>query len=71
MTNKYFMTDAEYRRQLVKELIDIVKELGWDMAVPDIDDHEEVPGLIIGEKTYVDYVVECVAVVEDGENGNV
>jgi len=57
MSNKFFETDIEYRKQLLKELIDIVGELGWQVAIPeDIEEEEEVPGLIIGTSEYIDAV---------------
>jgi hypothetical protein len=53
------MTAAEYRKQLFIELIEIVAELGWNVGIPeDVEEGEEVPGLIIGERDYVDSILE-------------
>lgn len=60
MATEDFETTSQYREQLFKELIQIVGELGWSVAIPDGDDNEEVPGLIIGSSDYVDKVTEAV-----------
>ena len=53
-----FETDGQYRHQLFKELIEIVTELGWSMAIPKGDDNEEVPGLIVGSDEYLEEVLD-------------
>lgn len=54
------MTDSEKRLQLFKELIEIVTEIGWNVALPNCDDEDEVPGMIIGTEAYVDRVTNAV-----------
>ena len=40
-------------------LIRIVKELGWEIAVPQQHDQgADIKGLIIGEQSYIDYVLK-------------
>lgn len=34
-------------------LIDIIHKVGWTMALPDIPDDEQVPGMIIGTEEFV------------------
>lgn len=53
MSRSEFNTDAEYRMQLFKELIEIVGELGWEVGIPKGDPDEEVPGMVIGRSAYV------------------
>lgn len=60
MSRKDFSTEVQYREQLFKELIEIVGELGWTLALPDGEDDDEVPGMIIGTETYVAKTVEAV-----------
>lgn len=41
------------------ELLMIAAEaMGWTIIVPDVDDDEEVPGLIIGKEEYVDWILD-------------
>lgn len=54
------MTDEQYRKQLFKELIDIVGELGWNIAFLDSKEDEEVSGLLIGEPDYIDSILEII-----------
>lgn len=58
MSRDMFDTDLEYKKQLMKELIDIVGELGWQIAMPGSDDEDEVEGLIIGEPQFVNHVTQ-------------
>lgn len=44
--------------QLFKELLEIVKELGWTVALPTVGDDEEVPGMVIGTEAYIDKMVK-------------
>jgi hypothetical protein len=53
MSRTEFNTDAEYRAQLFKELIEIVHELGWEVGIPKGPADEEVPGMVIGKPAYV------------------
>lgn len=53
MSKKDFATEMEYRKQLFTELIEIVGELGWQIAMPEGEEDEEVPGLVIGTEEYV------------------
>lgn len=64
MSNDYFDTDGEYKQQLMKELIEIVGQLGWNIAVPDFGEDEDVPGLVIGEPEYIDKILE---ILEDAD----
>lgn len=59
MSKKDFATEQQYREQLFKELIEIVGELGWVVAIPNGEDNEEVPGLIVGTEEYVDKVSDA------------
>lgn len=52
MSRSNFDTDAKYREQLFKELIEIVGELGW--AISFSASEEEVDGMIIGTQGYID-----------------
>lgn len=60
MNNNDFDTDSQYKEQLFKELLEIVKELGWKVAFPIGDDDDAVPGMIIGTEEYVTDVTEAV-----------
>lgn len=60
MSKTDFATEAAYREQLFKEIIEIVGELGWQIAIPKGNDNDEVPGLIIGTEEYVKEVTEAV-----------
>lgn len=58
MSRELFDSDEQYREQLFKELIEITKELGWDVAIPKSNDpNEEVKGLIIGQSDYVENIM--------------
>jgi hypothetical protein len=59
MSRDLFDTDEEYKQQLMKELIDIASELGWQIAIPETEEDDTVPGLIIGEPEYVEEVLEA------------
>ena len=39
------------------QLLQLIEELGWDLALPDIDDDDDVPGLIIGTPEYIEWVL--------------
>lgn len=65
MGNKYFSTEAEYKRQLIKELVDICTELKWEVAVIDSDENEEVQGLIVGTEEYIQDIVDSIDDLED------
>jgi hypothetical protein len=54
------METEEKRKQLFKELIEIVGELGWVVAIPEGDLDEEVPGLVVGTEEYVNHVIDAV-----------
>lgn len=43
--------------ELFDQLLEIVFKLGWDIAVPKVDDDDDVPGLIIGTPEYLDDVL--------------
>jgi len=43
--------------QMIK-LIEIVKDAGWDFAIPEGKDEDTVKGMIIGEPAYVEYVLK-------------
>ena len=64
MSKEDFDTESQYREQLFKELIEIVGELGWSVAIPKGADNEEVPGLIIGSQEYLDRIASAVDRVE-------
>ena len=59
MNRDDFSTEGEYRLQLFKDLIEIVKELGWDIGLPKVGPDDEVPGMIIGQSSYVKKVTEA------------
>ena len=45
----------------VKKLIDIVKELGWEFAIPsggEECDDGNVHGMIIGEDSYINFILK-------------
>lgn len=44
-------------RELFRELIQCLSDLGWCIAIPDIEDHEEFPGMIVGSPEYVDRIL--------------
>ncbi len=58
MSRDDFDTDHDYKAQLFKELIDIIHELGWSVALPNVDEDSIVPGMIIGEQEYIDSIVD-------------
>lgn len=62
-----FETEKQYREQLFKELIEIVEELGWNVAIPHVEEDDEVPGLIIGNPEYVEAVTEALEEYESFE----
>lgn len=53
---KEFDTDAKYRVQLIKELIEIAKELKWSISIPESKE-DEVSGIIMGTSEYISSVV--------------
>jgi hypothetical protein len=59
MSRDQFNTDAEYKQQLIKDLLTICEELGWNVAIPQVEEDDEVPGLIIGTAEYVEMVTEA------------
>lgn len=54
-----FDTDEDYKKQLIKELIYIAEELGWNVCIPDVEEDEMVPGLILGEPEYIEEVMDA------------
>lgn len=58
MSRKDFDTDEQYNLQLFKDLLEIVKELGWQVALPTVPDDEPVPGMVIGTQEYIDRMVK-------------
>lgn len=58
ITNIYKMKE-NYKD--IEQLIDLIKKLGWDVAIPSgggEEDDGNVHGMIIGEKAYVEYVLK-------------
>lgn len=45
------------KEEKIKELINIIKELGWQLAIPDGNDEAIIKGMIIGEESYVNYIL--------------
>jgi hypothetical protein len=41
---------------LMEQLVKIIEQLGWSVAIPEADEEEDVPGLIIGTQEYVSAV---------------
>jgi hypothetical protein len=37
-----------------------VKALGWNIAIPEVNEDADVPGLIIGKPEYIDWVLNCI-----------
>lgn len=50
------MSNKKTQVELMNELAELVEQLGWVIGMPDGD--EQVPGLIIGELSFVEDVVE-------------
>jgi hypothetical protein len=45
----------------IKTLIDTCKKLGWEFAIPSgggEEDDENVHGMIIGESSYINYILK-------------
>lgn len=56
----------EYKREMGQRLImEGCKLLGWQMAIPDVADDEEVPGLVCGNDEWMSQYVDVVP--EEGE----
>ena len=55
------MNKLKTMEEKVKKLIDIVKELGWEFAIPsgggECDDGN-VHGMIIGEDSYINFILK-------------
>lgn len=45
--------------ELMNQLCAILLQAGWIVAVPHCNDDDPVPGLIIGEESYVEAIVNC------------
>jgi hypothetical protein len=66
-----FDNEKDYKSQLIKDLLEICEELGWSVAIPDTEEDEEVPGLIIGNPEYIEKVLDAVdQAEEDSDAGN-
>ena len=52
------MKTEQEQMQLFKELLEIVKEIGWRVALPVIADDEEVSGMVIGTDAYIEKMVK-------------
>lgn len=52
----------------IAKLLMLVDELGWTIAVPNSGDDEEIPGLIIGQPTYVDKITDTLEDKYDGSH---
>lgn len=54
------MPDKEEQAEdIFERLIQVVTELGWDVAIPDSgDDDAPVKGLIIGQSDYIDTILK-------------
>lgn len=50
---------SEETEELYERLLNLIAEIGWSIAIPDVSDDEEVPGLIIGTEEYVGKVLAC------------
>lgn len=44
--------------ELLGTLVATISQLGWSVALPDIDDEATVPGMIIGTENYIDAVLK-------------
>jgi len=49
--------DMEAKVLLEKPIIDIVEELGWVIAIPESPEDDTLRGIIIGEESYVDDIL--------------
>lgn len=50
-------TSKELTEDQALELLSIaVRAMGWNMSIPNVDDDEEVPGLIIGKDEYIKWI---------------
>lgn len=43
-------------QELFKELVEVLSDLGWTIAVP-ITEDESMPGMVIGDKEYVKLIL--------------
>lgn len=53
-------TNEAKRELLFKQLIGIVEQLGWQVALAGVKPDEEILGLIVGTEKYVDDITEIV-----------
>ena len=45
----------------IEQIIELVKSMGWEVAIPSgggDEDDENVHGMIIGEQSYIDYILK-------------
>lgn len=50
--------DSKKQQSLIEQLTMICEELGWVVGLPSTeDDNEKVPGLVVGEESFVIQVV--------------
>lgn len=56
------MSSVNRDEQIIAEIMDLVTQLGWNVAIPNTDDNEPVKGLIIGTDEFIN------SYVSDGEN---
>ena len=53
--------DEEMKKLLNSPLVDLLKEMGWDIAIPKgggPEDDGNIHGFIIGEQSYIDYILK-------------
>ena len=41
----------------LKAIILACKELGWEIAIPNVEGEEELQGLVIGTRDYIDHIL--------------
>jgi hypothetical protein len=48
------------KNKAYKLLIEVITALEWSIAIPKVDDDMNVPGLVIGKRDYIDWVLKCI-----------
>ena len=54
---EYAILEESPEEDLFLTLVQIVKSMGWSVCIPNIEDDEMVPGMIIGTDEYVNDIL--------------
>ncbi len=70
-TNLSPVGSTESVETLYKDLLTIIKKLGWGVALPKMDEEDDVPGMIIGTSQYLQIISSLINRTQKKEDNKV